>query len=150
MEPGACGEFDDGGCFNGVEIDRIEAECRDLVQRTCGAENGGPSCGGSSACYAAELLSTYEPAGCAAALLDSQRFPSCNYSVCEALVVRVCGALDGTGACETATGCSPAQNLYERSLQTDDATEAERALESCRAALEDDVVFYACEANNGQ
>ncbi len=134
---------DDGEDCRFSEVEPPINACNALVATTCGAGDG-PSCADSTACYAAQLLAQYEEASCDAALDDEGRFPACGFSTCETLVQHVCGGLDPNAPCEQAAGCDPARTLLDRSRLDDDALSVTEALQTCRAALEDDVVFAAC------
>ena len=126
-------------CSGDECLDARAADCATLVARTCGG------CTVSAACKAATLLSTYEPEGCAGALLDEQTFPTCTARPCVGLMERVCGGTTPTEACASTPGCAPARVLYERSTSPSSTTaEIEQADASCAAALTDDAVFAPC------
>lgn len=148
-EPDTLAECGDGGeCEPPPDPQVIADACASLVAKACGAEEG-PSCEDSTACYAAQLLAQYEPQTCLQALDDTGRFPECGFSACETLVLRVCGGLGEDAPCDAAAGCAPAKTLLERSEQGEDPNLASEALQSCRAGLEDDVVFSRCEQQEG-
>lgn len=148
-EPESNTECVDGGeCDAPPDPQVIADACASLVVEACGAGEG-PSCEDSTACYAAQLLAQYEPTTCLDALDDDARFPECGFSACETLVLQVCGGLDEQAPCADAAGCAPSKTLLERSEQNDDASLAAEALQSCRAGLEDDVVFSVCSQGEG-
>ena len=131
-----------GGTPTGTES--FEQLCGELQEKVCGAL-GAASCEQDPACAAASLLATYEPQSCEAALQNERTYPSCGYSACDQLVAKVCGAIDGDGACADQSGCAPALRLRERLSVDAGADLLEETLSSCAAALEDGVIFPACD-----
>lgn len=123
--------------------------CRALRRDACGDDDGAGDdarCATTPACTAAELLSTYEPASCAAAVADDVRFPDCTDTTCALLVARVCGAAPpaADAACADAPGCPPALQLWRRSIGVDAGGDPADALASCGDALTDEDVFAPC------
>ncbi len=143
--PGDPQRLDDGGpdFTNEATIDDF---CRQLVDLTCGASGagGGVVCDDTSACTAATLLATYEPAQCAAALNDERRYPACRANACEELVIRVCGALDDVGGCGERAECELAERMLERHEGSEEVAPDPNGLAACAAALEDSILFPTC------
>lgn len=117
--------------------------CNQLVSEVCGT--GAPAaCDDAPACAAARLLQQYEWSACDDARANDVTYPDCRPGPCSLLVDRVCGGPSDDALCAEAPGCEPAKVLLERST-TGTAEERADAEASCRASLEDDVVFAACE-----
>jgi hypothetical protein len=111
--------------------DRRDANCAQLVTKTCGAA---AECGNDPGCVAADLVSRFEPERCSDARSDNVGFPPCTGGACDRLVDKVCGA-----TCTDAPGCTPAQTLLTRSDDGDASASA-----SCASALSDETLFPPC------
>lgn len=129
---------------SGFDTDQqADMACDQLVSEVCGT--GAPAaCDDAPACAAARLLQQYERSACDNARDNDVTYPDCRPGPCSLLVDRVCGGPSDDALCAEAPGCDPAKVMLERAT-TGTAEERADAEASCRASLEDDVVFAACE-----